>query len=540
MCLLQQGNITDPPATSTFADSPQPLETRYAVARPDSPPVRVTKPFQLPSEDDVFCSTCLNNQHLFTSSLAQYDVDINPGSPNYKKNEKRYYQYRVELEKRYPQVCEDCEPKVLAKLKDTTKTAKADYLRKLLEKSRNRSSFSTKDVTIYSTTLFSARVLWYLGIFLQLLWHIKMLAIAAADFYSADLLDQGLSLPPSVAAIVLHSTSFNYPLLGIYLSTLAIWWNPKFKEWEKGFRRHITGIDEWYKFQAIQLGFRIFVYKAMQTSVMLDAPFAPASIGAHLFTLFFVLYLTVAAQHSIKVNMAPLWTIPEKMLHVGPAKRAAAQPVTVQTFLDKMPSKKTFQQSASPPAPQYRPRFDPVKRFEECEAMDWAPSPSHADPSFTLSQHRAFHPDQPAQRSSQLFGQAPVTAEKGPFWFQVPPAPITPAQRLRNPPNQPRLRVMSQETKDSSLFQPTEKIPTLFRKEPADVDFAQQKFFTQPRADDDLADLMGSMGSFKIASDESEAPETQSSSLKILVKILGGAIFGVLVLLWTGVISVTI
>jgi len=52
--------------------------------------------------------------------------------------------------------------------------------------------------------------------------------------------------------------------------------------------------------------------------------------------------------------------------------------------------------------------------------------------------------------------------------------------------------------------------------------------------------LMGSMGSFKIASDESEAPEARSFALKTLVKVLGGAIFGVLILLWTGVISLTI
>lgn len=368
-----------------------------------------------------------------------------------------------------------------------------------------------------------------------------MLAMAAADMYLVDLPDLDFYITPVITTIVLKATSFNYPLLGIYLSTLAVWWNPKFKEWEKGFRRHITGIGEWYKFQAIQLGFRIFVYKVMQTDIMLDAPFAPVSIAAHLFTLLFVLYLAVAAQHSIKINMAPLWTTPEKMPHVGPATRAPPQPVTVQTFLDNMPSKKSFQRTVSPPAPQYHPRFDSVKRLQECEAMDWAPSPSQLDPSVTVSQHRAFQPSQPAQRSSQLFGQAPVSAEKGPFWFQVPPAPITPAQRLRNPPNQPRLRVVPQETKSrSTLFQPTEKIPTLSRKEPAHIDFAQQKFFTQPRSDDDLADLMGSMGSFKIASDESEAPEARSFALKTLVKVLGGAIFGVLILLWTGVISLTI
>lgn len=76
----------------------------------------------------------------------------------------------------------------------------------------------------------------------------------------------------------------------------------------------------------------------------------------------------------------------------------------------------------SPPAPQ-------PNHYEE--EMDWSPS---------TSQHRAFSSYRPPGPASQGFGQAPTEEKKGAFWYRVPPAPVAPAHRLFNPPNQPRLR----------------------------------------------------------------------------------------------------
>lgn len=61
--------------------------------------------------------------------------------------------------------------------------------------------------------------------------------------------------------------------------------------------------------------------------------------------------------------------------------------------------------------------------------MDWSP---------TQSKHRAFNTY--GQRATQGFNEAPTEPPKGFFWYHVPPAPTTPAQRVFNPPNQPRLR----------------------------------------------------------------------------------------------------
>jgi hypothetical protein len=43
--------------------------------------------------------------------------------------ERKYYKFRANLERQYPQVCEDCEPKVLDRMREAGRTARTDYLR---------------------------------------------------------------------------------------------------------------------------------------------------------------------------------------------------------------------------------------------------------------------------------------------------------------------------------------------------------------------------------------------------------------------------
>lgn len=152
----------------------------------------------------------------------------------------------------------------------------------------------------------------------------------------------------------------------------------------------------------------------------------------------------------------------------------------------------------------------------ETEEMEWTPSQ-------TQSQHRAFNPPRSFQRQTQLFGETPTGDQPSPFWYKVPPAPITPAQRLRNPPNQPRLRVSSQETKENFFNNVTHRSsgsnaadgrPPLPRNEGSrqEVDFAQQKFFPPPppsEAGNTLADLLTS---FSLSNSETEAPKPARDS----------------------------
>lgn len=274
--------------------------------------------------------------------------------------------------------------------------------------------------------------------------------------------------------------------------------------------------------------------------------------------------------------MSPLWaSTPEKLPHVGPRSRSPAQGVgSMADALDQIaatPSRRSRQ--PSPPSPVAYGLQGPPKRIQSItlssnqpttprsllpqgrtspsllemtqaesvrylatgevpvrlqhrydvagiEEMEWSPSQSQ-------SQHRAFNPPRSLQRQTELFGEAPTGDQPSPFWYKVPPAPITPAQRLRNPPNQPRLRVSSQETKENFFNNITRRssvvdgaqgrLPVL-GNEPTrqEIEFAQQKFFPPPppsEAGNTLADLLTSF-SLGNSETESSTPVEASSTTR--------------------------
>jgi hypothetical protein len=144
------------------------------------------------------------------------------------------------------------------------------------------------------------------------------------------------------------------------------------------------------------------------------------------------------------------------------------------------------------------------------EEMEWSPSQDQ-------SQHHAFNPPRSLQRQMQPFNEAPTGDQRSPFWYKVPPAPITPAQRLRNPPNQPRLRVSSQETKENFFNNITHRNPIIEAETNSaplqrkvllhqDIEFAQQRFFppqNPSEAGNTLADLLTS---FSLDNTEADSP----------------------------------
>ena len=82
-------------------------------------------------------------------------------------------------------------------------------------------------------------------------------------------------------------------------------------------------------------------------------------------------------------------------------------------------------------------------QYNTGDEMDWTPAVAKPE-----SEYRAFKP-LPVGVNSTRFGQSPVEEHASAIWYRVPPAPITPAQRLRNPPNQPRFQATSQVVKEN-------------------------------------------------------------------------------------------
>ena len=90
-----------------------------------------------PEPESLFCNTCQRNQVLLNKTLAEYLPDED--DPEYDKYTSSLDAYRRELEDRYPQVCQHCLPRVQDQIRAAGYAAKADNLRRMIDRSREHS-----------------------------------------------------------------------------------------------------------------------------------------------------------------------------------------------------------------------------------------------------------------------------------------------------------------------------------------------------------------------------------------------------------------
>lgn len=211
---------------------------------------------------------------------------------DYRKKEKEYFAFRRRLEKTYPQVCEDCEPRVLGRMKEAGMTAKADHLRRLMDKTRAKRAQRPKTFSVSSGLELGGKSLWYLGLLGQLLWSIMALVAFVLHTYSES--DESLSgqTYPWLDYLTTLSTSQNWIQSSLYCSIFSLWWNPMFKQMNKGFMNHINGFGEWYKIQVLMIISRSLFYYISGTGVLSD-PFSQPTIGAHIVMFIYILFVSL-------------------------------------------------------------------------------------------------------------------------------------------------------------------------------------------------------------------------------------------------------
>ncbi|KAL2175354.1 Ima1 N-terminal domain-containing protein [Thermothelomyces heterothallicus CBS 202.75] len=511
--LDENGDITDPPVATETESTPR----QFAAARPFSPP---SSP---PASDVIFCDTCLKNQHLLNASLAQYLPD--PDDPDYAEREKGLYRFRRNQERLYPQICEQCEPKVRQRLEKAQYTAKTDLLRRMLDRSASaRSRVTTRGWPERFDA--AGRWLWIAGFVLQLGWHAVVVHSLLSQYLIWAEADDA-RFPFRLLRIcgpLVGSLPSDERLLGwsSLATILGVWWNPRFSQVYRGFTRHINGVSKWYCFQAMAVGLRVCL-RRIDGLTTPDPALLSTQTAAHALALTFALLILTLAPRCIRINMAPLFGTPhttQQPLRDDPPEPSSTtsrhdETKTIADLLDEIsrspvsptPPSPTPTDASSPSLPRRRanalpmghthtqaaqnltaslreidnlhlnlsPRRQPAasawgagrpySSFSRSspprstpdhgeEEMDWSPTPSSAVVAAAAattttpttqpprSKYRAFN-TQGGQRANQPFGSAPTSDEKAaskPFWYRVPPAPTTPAQRVFNPPNQPRLR----------------------------------------------------------------------------------------------------
>lgn len=162
--VLQNGQITDPPAQSTASPS-TPAAPRYAQAAPlrssSPPPSSFTT-----SSESIFCATCIKNQHFLRESLAVYQPPEHLSQPAQAAAQKDYQQ---KLEQRYPQVCATCAPKARERIRRAGYVAKTDHLRRMMQRTKERAYSSVG--WNWDIVLRLGGLGWWASVIAQVIWH---------------------------------------------------------------------------------------------------------------------------------------------------------------------------------------------------------------------------------------------------------------------------------------------------------------------------------------------------------------------------------
>ena len=182
---------------------------------------------------------------------------------------------------------------MLARLGQAGYAAKADHLRRMMDKSRaSRQAPKHKTPLDYANAV--ARWTWNAGLALGFLWHVSAISMILnepgvlpetplASRANLVLRQSVAFLPPSGALIK----------LSFWANALTIWWNPLFVQVFRGFSRHVFGLSQWYTFQTI-ITFARFVlaYRGLTMSDVAPGSSKTAEISGHLFLAFFMILVS--------------------------------------------------------------------------------------------------------------------------------------------------------------------------------------------------------------------------------------------------------
>ncbi|KAI0541415.1 hypothetical protein GGR58DRAFT_18922 [Xylaria digitata] len=539
--LDRNGEITDPPAATENLER---NNVRYATLR--SPPPRSPSPLDSATGssfgDSIFCTTCLRNQHMLNSSLAQFEWPDDAIGAEYSARERKYWALRKELEKRYPQVCAECLPKVNQKLNQASYTAQTDHLKRMVDRTRSQRAVAKRRGPL-DVIDFLGELSWHAGFALQAVWHLTVVSLLLTESY-ASIPHGGHWIPATLRAFHrMISRILPHPdwlmQWAITIGMCSFPWNPRFKQSIRGFTAHILGFRQWYTYQFLVLFVRFVALSIAQYGKSQELP-ATTQLSAQLVIPLLMVQVYLTAKKSIRTDTTPLFRQPVELhsgLHVASDKRPARKDTDdLGNILDEIANSsaarrdqaartspqqlESFTAGLSPSThgnnrgrssaipisrathgttqlPQVEP---PITHYDD--EMDWSPS---------ASQHRAFSSYNPykIKNTNPRFSDIPTEPKPGPIWYKVPPAPTNPAQRSRNPPMRPIIRESPKE-KNTNFFQPTGQQPINFtsgsQQDSTALNLAPPKFYA-PEPKDDPRD--GLLSLFENSFSLSPSPEQE-------------------------------
>ncbi|KAL9582374.1 MAG: hypothetical protein Q9212_003335 [Teloschistes hypoglaucus] len=430
--LDENGEITDPPA-QIFTS------TRYV-----QPQAHSLLPEASPPKNSLFCERCLQNQHIVHQALSEYLPS--QGHPEYFEYERALPGYRRTMEERYPQVCASCAPAIERQIRATGYAAKSDHLRRLME--RNRGAGLRRPSWTWKSFLVSLGAMgWSMGLATHLIWHLlgALPHLPVEDGLVDEDFSQSVLSCFFISALAPQSSPSCEQLLQptlIYafsMSLLCVWWNPKMQYKLGGGYGRIVGSVDFYKSQCIALILRFL----STTLIAKRYPFLQDQRTAralHALSLVIELLLAISSFRSIRIDQRPVVSFQENYEPLVPPQAQAPQqlPRRAVTPPPKYCIDDSFLRKLDPQPEEtpYQPPTPPPEEDGSTEdsMMDWTPEHNFRPAA-------AYKPLQSLSK--------PVFDGPSPFHGVLPPAPVSWAHRLRNPPNQPRFRKASEKKKET-------------------------------------------------------------------------------------------
>lgn len=221
--------------------------------------------------------------------------------------------FRLRLEHDHPQICEECLPRVEARLRNAKYTANSDNLRRLMDKTRarQRTKRSFGWLQIFSTL---GKYATYIGILEQLIWNGFGVFGSASHRFVPSL----LPIPPSalfgfahlfrtlrflVLSLLPLPQDSSIPAQASYallLSMGSVWWNPRFRDTIRCFDAHMSGRRQYYTTQVILLVVRGLFRSLLKRGILGNVD-SSGSKAVHLAMLVFVGIVSVLSILSIQI-----------------------------------------------------------------------------------------------------------------------------------------------------------------------------------------------------------------------------------------------
>ncbi|KAK9414600.1 putative Ima1 N-terminal domain-containing protein [Seiridium unicorne] len=565
--LDENGTITDPPAATAFSDEAThpaasfrlatrrnaAMELDGLVSSPTMPPTDV-----FGSTSSIFCAKCQRNQELLARTLKEYEFPDDTNDPEYAVRAKGYRAWKRDLETRYPQVCIQCEPKVEEQLQKASYTAKTDHMRRMIDRTKERRHRARKRTPLDYVDS-AGKWSWHVSFMLQTIWHVVVLStlFVQEDHHVIDNWAVAILRQASASALNVLPQSDRFIKWAVNTSLLAAAWNPRFKQTIRGFTAHILGFRQWYTYQLVIILIRCACLFLSQYN---DAQGIPAltQLGAHLVIGWLMFYVYKVAGKAIRTDNTPLFGTRQS---APSAQRTSAppdlhpRPNDLSGVLDEImaSSPKGVESHASTPqsvaspyqsmglgggplrngfigTPSRQPRSGGFgglnlsssphdsgmesQTTQYGEEMDWSPSGSQHRAFSTHEPYKVKNPNPRFTNSRLGFNDTPLEPKPGPFWYKVPPAPMNPAQRLRNP-TQPVIRESPKERQENFFSNSRKTLDLGSSSQNAESSFTLKdpQFYAPGPRDDPRDGLSSMMGSFSISPDPEERRATSGNGM---------------------------